>query len=73
MNEQKKIIVEHYPAKKLPDELRRGIDDRSTVRVTVEAEPDGDLLRPLLPLLGTGHGAYSEEEAVSFIRRLRDE
>jgi hypothetical protein len=73
MGEHRKIVVEHYPAGRLPDELRPGIDADSTVRVTVEAEQEGTRTRALKPLLGSGPGAYSEEEAVTFIRRLRDE
>ena len=32
-----KIIREHYPASKLPSDLREGIDPASRVTVTVEA------------------------------------
>jgi len=39
----------------------------------VEPEREGAKLRSLKPFLGAGKGVYSEEEAVSFIRRLREE
>lgn len=73
MGEHNKVIIEHYPAEKLPEELRPGIDTSRTVRVTVEPEPKAAPGRALSPLLGTARGTYNEEEAVSFIRRLRDE
>jgi hypothetical protein len=33
-----KIIREHYPASKLPEDLREGVDPDSTVTVTVTVE-----------------------------------
>jgi hypothetical protein len=33
-----KIVFEHYPASKLPAELREGIDSSATVKVIVEQE-----------------------------------
>lgn len=74
MGAQDKIIVEHFPVDRLPDELRRGLAPGGTARVVVE--PDDAVDRKhhrLSPLLGTGRGVYSEEEAVSAIRKLRDE
>jgi len=32
------IIKEHYPAEKLPEDLREGLDLAGTVRVTIEVE-----------------------------------
>jgi len=73
MTEQKKIVTEHFPVDRLPDELRRGIESGRMVRVVVEAEvnpPVGDIL----DLFGSAKGAYaSPDEAVAFIRALRDE
>ncbi len=74
MGEGKKIVTEHYPAEKLPEELRRGIMSGEMVRVTVEQPaPDAEPRRPLLSFLGAAKGCYTEEEAVSYIRMLRDE
>ncbi len=38
-----KIVREHYPASKLPEDLREGVDPDSTVTVTVAVE---ELKRP---------------------------
>jgi hypothetical protein len=35
-----KIVREHYPASKLPEELREGIDPTGTVTVTIIEEDD---------------------------------
>lgn len=73
MGEGTKIVTEHYPAAKLPEELRRGLAGGEWVRVTVETggEPAG---RPLTSFLGSGKGSYpSPEDAVQAIRSLRDE
>ncbi len=74
MGETKKIVTEHYPVDKLPEELRRGLESGSSVRVTVEPDDNADSARQdLSSLFGSGRGVYSEEEAVTYIRRLRDE
>jgi hypothetical protein len=36
-----KIIREHYPASKLPEDLRAGVDPSSTVTVTIVEEEKG--------------------------------
>ena len=33
-----RIVLEHYPASKLPDDLRAGVDPSSTVTVTIVQE-----------------------------------
>ena len=33
-----KVVREHYPAAKLPEELREGIDPKANVTITVEIE-----------------------------------
>jgi hypothetical protein len=33
-----KIVKEHYPASRLPEDLRTGVDPRSTVTVTIVEE-----------------------------------
>lgn len=75
MGETKKIVVEHYTVERLPEELRRGIETGEMVRVTVESEIGAEAApRPSLrSCLGAGKGCYTVEEAVSFIRQLRDE
>ena len=73
MTEIKKIVTEHYPVDRLPEELRRGIESGQMVRVVVEAEEEPTRV-PLVDLIGSAKGLYaSPEEAVAFIRALRDE
>jgi hypothetical protein len=33
-----KIVKEHYPAARLPDDLRAGVDPAATVTITIEPE-----------------------------------
>lgn len=35
-----KIVLEHYPVSKLPEDMRTGLPDAESVRVTVEVIPD---------------------------------
>jgi hypothetical protein len=76
MGEMKKIVTDHYPADKLPEELRHGIKGGQLVRVTVEAEvpvPHVDA-RSLRSFLGIAPGRYrNPDEIVEEVRRLRDE
>jgi hypothetical protein len=72
MGKEIKIVVEHYPVERLPEELRRGLTTGETVRVTIEPEV-AKAAQDLLSLFGAGAGVYSEAEAVSDIRALRDE
>jgi hypothetical protein len=75
MGESTKIVVEHYPVDKLPEDLRKGLESGELVRITVERERELDRSdRPLTSFIGAGKGAYaSPEEAVAAIRALRDE
>lgn len=71
-----KITREHYPASKLPEDLREGVDPESTVTVTVTVE---ELKRPehvmtLEEIFALRRPPYrSSEEIVGSIRQLRDE
>ncbi len=75
MGETKKIVVDDFPVERLPEELRLGIESGQMVRVTVETVAPEDAAQPgpLTSFFGAGKGCYSEEEAVTFIRQLRDE
>ena len=75
MGETRKIVTEDFPVEKLPEELRRGIENGEMVRVTVESNARAETpgRRPLTSFFGTGKGCYTAEEAVSYIRQLRDE
>jgi hypothetical protein len=73
-----RIVKEHYPAEKLPADLREGIDPRSAVTVTIVAQaemrkPTTAELRQLLEEARRAAPGTSEEAAVARIRALRDE
>jgi hypothetical protein len=72
-----KIVREHYPASKLPDELRQGIASDASVRVTVEEEgsvaPSREKLLALMEEARRHAGKVTLEEAVQRVRTLRDE
>lgn len=72
-----KIVLEHYPASKLPEELRGTIALDASVKVTVEEEAETSISREELIRLTRKAQARSRgtpiEEAVERIRALRDE
>jgi hypothetical protein len=74
-----RIIREHYPASRLPDELRDGIDPSGHVTVTVIEEEQPPSRERLVQLLEQARqrsrsvGDVSTDEAVRRIRDLRDE
>jgi len=71
-----KIVREHYPASKLPEDLREGVDPDSTVTVTITVER---LKRPervmtLEEIFAMRRPPFrTAEEINASIRRLRDE
>lgn len=74
-----KIVREHYPASKLPAELRAGIAPGASVRVTIEEEEEtrkplgrAELLASLREARKHAPGV-TLEEAVARVRELRDE
>jgi hypothetical protein len=77
MGELRRIVTDDVPVEELPERVRRGLEKGQKVRVTVEAgkAPEGlPEPRPLRDFLGAGRGLYATpEEAVEFIRKLRDE
>jgi len=75
MGETKKIVIEHYPVERLPEELRRGLEAGQSVRVTVE-QPTEDAPTPRpSPPLSSYFGKLERVHAdpVEDIRKLRDE
>lgn len=76
MNQTRKIVVEHYPVDRLPEELRLGLEDARDVTITIEA-PSAEAVEkrpPLASLLGKGRGVYqTPEQADAAVRALRDE
>lgn len=82
-----KIVREHYPVEKLPEDLRAEVEGLDTVTVTIDAEPEQQagesrpgkaswpaLLERLRALRASGEiEPVTSEEAVARIRALRDE
>ena len=71
-----KIIREHYPASKLPEDLREGVDPQSivTVTVTVETLQRPDHVMSLEEIFALRRPPFrTAEEIDADIRRLRDE
>jgi hypothetical protein len=73
-----RIIHEHYPASKLPDDLREGINPSAHVTVTVVEEEQQPSREKLVQLLEEARqrsrsGDVSTDEAARRIRELRDE
>lgn len=70
-----KIVKEHYPASKLPEDLREGLDPDQRVTVTIATE-DAKVEKPLSlkELFAMRRPPYrSLEEIVDDLRRQRDE
>ena len=70
-----KIVKEHYPASKLPVELREGIDPSGHVTVTViEEERPPEHVMTLEQIFATRHPPYLTAAQIDeIIRRSRDE
>jgi hypothetical protein len=70
-----KVTTQHYPADRLPDDLRGDIAPESRVTVTVEAvvEP-GTMKASALIGLAAGKGYFkSEEDMLAFVNAGREE
>jgi hypothetical protein len=70
-----KIVREHYPASKLPDDLRAGIDPERRVTVTVEEEwtrPEKVMTLEEILEASKPFRTRSAEEIDTFIRAERD-
>ena len=70
-----RIVRENYPASKLPDELRVGVDPLSTVTVTiVEEEKRPETVMTLEEIFALRRPPFrSAEEIDEDLRRQRDE
>lgn len=68
-----KIVREHYPVEKLPEDLRQGLPPGQTVTVTVEedAPPSREKLIALLERARKGDPIA--DDPVERIRALRDD
>jgi hypothetical protein len=70
-----KIVREHYPAAKLPEDLREGVDPQATVTVTVAVEEMSPSKRKLTleEIFALRRPPYrTKEEIDADIRRDRD-
>jgi hypothetical protein len=70
-----RIIREHYPASKLPEDLRAGVDPSSTVAVTiVEEEKRPEKVMTLEEIFALRRPPFrTAEEIDEDLRRQRDE
>lgn len=73
-----KIVLEHYPASKLPAELRGEIAPGASVKIIVEEEMSRQPMtreefRESLRAARAGAKGVTLEEAVARVRELRDE
>jgi hypothetical protein len=70
-----RIIREHYPASKLPEDLRAGVDPSSTVTVTiVEEEKRPEKVMSLEEIFALRRPPFrTAEEIDEDLRRQRDE
>jgi hypothetical protein len=70
-----RIVKEHYPASKLPEDLRAGVDPASTVTVTiVEEEKRPEKVMSLEEIFSLdGFRRRSAAEIDADLRRQRDE
>ena len=71
-----KIVREHYPASKLPEDLREGVDPQSTVTVivTVEGLQRPEHVMSLEEIFAARRPPFrSVEEINEDIRKQRDE
>jgi hypothetical protein len=72
-----KIVLDHYPASKLPEELRGNLSSDSVVRITIEEErraplSPADFVRVVQERKKTSK-TVTIDEAVARVRSLRDE
>ncbi len=74
-----RIVLEHYPASKLPEDMRGDIDASALVKVEVEVEevPKKRMtleeLTSMIDKARKGKPDVTSEEAVARVRELRDE
>jgi hypothetical protein len=69
-----RIVREHFPAERLPHELREGVEPSARVTVTVETEAAPESVMTLEEMFALRKEAFSSpEEAVRHIRASRDQ
>ena len=74
MDDLRKHVIEHYPAERLPPDLRGSIPLDATVTVTVDQEKPTSSRRKLQDFVGAGKGLYqSPEHVLKVLRDWRDQ
>ncbi len=69
-----KIVREHYPASKLPEDLRPSEDPHASVTITIEEEEKPEKIMSLEEIFSlTGFRRRTAEEIDADIRQSRDE
>ncbi len=70
-----RIVREHYPASRLPEELRAGLDPKASVTVTVEeVEPRPDSVMTIDEIFAARRPPYRTADEIDVdIREQRDE
>jgi hypothetical protein len=69
-----KIVREHYPASKLPDELREGIDPNATVKIPVETEASPEQILSLEEMFALRRDVFmSIRDVDEHVSAMRDE
>ena len=69
-----RIVRRHYPASKLPEELREGLPADARVTVQVETETEQGKPMPLEELFAMARPVFaSGEEVDAYVRSMRDE
>jgi hypothetical protein len=72
-----RVVREHYPASRLPEELRGTIASDASVKIIIEEEPSKapsrEHLMELMNQARRNATGVTLEEAVQRIRELRDE
>lgn len=74
-----KIVLEHYPVSKLPEELREGLPADASVKITVEEEQArqpltaDEMHQHWVEVRKNLKHEVTVEDAVARIRELRDE
>ena len=69
-----RIVRDHYPAEKLPEDLQKLVDPRRPVRLVLEQDDVEQSAGPLTRFVGAfAHYGSTPHEAVARIRALRNE
>ena len=69
-----RVVREHYPASKLPEDLRTGVDPAATVTVTIVEEEKPEKIAILEEVFASRQPPFrSKEEIDADLRLQRDE